>query len=376
MTSELLSKLGANAATNNISWFCSAFNPIATQMEHELTADDIIQRVAPVAGPMLVSGKTRVRYFVPTLLKYALFVATTADKRPGQSGFQRSASHVVSSAWFPFDLDGLTTEQWERILAALDALGAKFVAYSSYGYGAENKPGIRARLLLFMDRSLNPLDWKRTWGTVNERLLFGLVDKQTGHLAQQAGVWATHPKRRDKAFRIEQPGALLSAETLLALVPVSVVHPKNRTLVKAPLQSGTIEPARINAALKWLDPRDYAGWMAVVLGLKAGVMLGHLSEEVGRTLWLAFSEGADESAKAKNDDSRYDPEVLWDKLEPSVAPREALLAGILARARDEAVRCVSEAIRQNRLTPESQHAAEYLGRYHRGVAQQIFQEPV
>lgn len=374
MSRDFLSTAGTDAAIHAVSWFRHAFDPIAADMEAKLTADAIIERVAPKQGPRLVESKMSVPYFVPTLLKYAPFVAETGRKRPGQSGHQRSSSHVIAGAWFALDLDKLTTEDLARIIAKLEASGTKFVVYSSFSYGSEDKPGVQARVLLFMDRSLEPLDWKRAWGVVNKHLLFGVVDKQTGHLAQQEGAWATPPSRRDLAFRHEREGAPLSADALLAKAgpPKSIKRTKHGWSLNAGLRAGVTDPARVAAALAWLDADDYETWMGVGLGLKAGVMLGHLSEDAGRGLWLAFSERADERAKARNDDAKYCPETLWERLEPSAAPREALFASILGRARDQAKGCVETAIRQNTLTPESQRAAEYLGRFHRDTTQQLF----
>ena len=376
MSSDLLSTVGTDAAIHDSAWLRNTYDPLPFKQERGLTADEIIRRVAPEAGPRLVDDKSNVPYFVVTRLKSAPFVAKTAERYPGQSGPQRSASHVVAGSWFAFDLDGLTGDQWSQILARMEASGVKFCAYSSYSHGAEGKPGVRCRVLMFMDRALDPMAWKRAWSVVNKELMSGLVDKQTGHLAQQAGVWATHPNRADQAFRIERDGALLSADKLLALAPAAPLRttaPSGRYKNSA-FSCGLAAPARVAAALAWLDSSDYETWLNVALALKAGTLLERLSDDEGRDLWLAFSERAGEDAKARNDDSRYDPTVLWDQLEPSAAPREALYAAVLGRARDAAVRVVNDAIRQNRTTEQAMQAAEYLGRYHRTLSQELFQE--
>ena len=72
--------------------------------------------------------KARVPYFVCTKMKSAPFVGRTAEKFPGESGLQRSASHVTTGSWFAFDLDGPTTEQWGAISERLEASGARLVA--------------------------------------------------------------------------------------------------------------------------------------------------------------------------------------------------------------------------------------------------------
>lgn len=373
MMTDLISRGAADAPIHDIAWFPGAFEPLPSAMEPCLTADAIIAAVAPESGPRLVADKHMVLYFVPARLRQAPYVGKTAERHPGESGFQRSSSHVVHGSWFAFDLDGLDAAAWARVWDSLATSGAKFAVYSSYSNGAPGKPGVRARVLLFMDRALDPVDWARAWGVVNEHLLLGLADKATGKLYQQAGVWATHPSRASQAFRRVQEGALLSADALLAHAPqvrlrASTTATSTGTI---PPRGGRVSRKRLEQALGWLDSSDYEVWMSTCLGLQAAVRLGHVSDAEGQDLWLAFSDRADESAKARNTDNRYNPEVMWERMVPTAAPLEALFGGLLARARDEATRHIRNALAIGSVTPDGQRAAAYLGAYHPATIEQI-----
>lgn len=371
MPDFFLSTVAVDAPIHDITWFPGFFEPIPSAMEPCLAADAIIAAVAPELGPRLVADKHCVLYFVPARLRQAPYVGKTAERHPGESGFQRSSSHVAHGSWFAFDLDGLDAEAWTRVWESLATSGAKFAAYTSYSHGA--KPGVRVRVVTFVDRPLNPVDWARAWGVVNERLLLGLADKKTGHLAQPAGVWATHPSRASQSFHRVQDGALLSADALLAQVPQA----RSRTSTAA-TSTGTASPRggrvsykRLGQALSWLDPEDYETWTSTCLGLQAAVRLGHVSDTEGQNLWLTFSDRADERFKARNTDNRYNPEVLWARMVPTAAPLEALFGGLLARARDEATRHIRNALAIGSITPDGQRAARYLGQYHPRAIEQI-----
>lgn len=350
-----------------IATFEGTFNPLASTMECDLTADEIIERVAPEDGPMLVEDKARATYFVPAGLRVAPFVGRTAERYPGQSGYQRSSSHVVGGSWFAFDLDGLSEAEWLRIYGRLEASDAQYCAYSSYSRGV--KTGARVRLLLFMDRVLEPQEWKTAWDVVDKHVLDGLADKATARLSQQAGCWATHADRVDMAFRFFGGRRPLSADKLLAKAPRTKPKP-TRTFSG---WTGRREPERVQRALCWLDPNRYDEWVATCLGLKAGVRLGHINEAEGFQLWLAFSDRADASAKANNDATQYDPEAMWDRMEPTAAPPEALFGKLLARARDEAMRHVCGAISSKQSTSRAEEAAHYLGAYHSRAMEGVLQ---
>lgn len=365
---DLLSETPSQSAIHAVTWFRSAFNPLPSHSDANKTAHWIIEALAPADGPRLKPDKGRVAYVVPTLLRVAPYVGKTAEKHPGRAGQQRSTSHVIAGSWFALDLDQLDDQAWQAIQQRLLDSDVLFCAYSSWSYGL--KPGIRVRILLFMDQALAPLEWKQAWVVLNQHLFNSQLDKQTGHLAQQAGVWATHPDRAAQAFRLINGSKLLSADRLLA-VSTPPRRQQSRPPVRYrvnPFAAGLYTPTtpeRIQDALAWLNANDYQIWLEVGLGLKAAVMLGNLNENTALTLWLAFSDQAGDQAKSQNADSRYSPETLWDRLQPDVAPPEALLGKLFAMAREVALSHIRNAVDQGITDPISEQAAAYLGRYHR-----------
>lgn len=356
----LLSSTAPSEQTFAVTFFRGPFATIPSTGEAGLTASQIIDRAAPEDGPMLAEDKAHVPYFVPCMLKVAPFVGKTAERYPGQSGKQRSASHVTAGAWFASDLDGITPENKARILGRLVASGVLFCAYSTYSHGT-NPDEVRMRVLLFLDRALEPLQWADVWHVLNRVFFDGLADVATAKLSQQAGVWATHPARERAAFRVMNRGALLSADALLALVPPKAERPRR----VRPKVSGAAMTGRYADALAMIGADKFAPWMTGLSALKAAALLGELPEDDAAGLWFAFSESGSDTAKAHNDDKRYDPAHLWETWEPTAAPAEGLVGKLFASARDAALSaCRGEVARVGHLTAEGIRAARYLAKYH------------
>jgi len=369
-TRTLLSSTAPSARIFAVTFFRGPFATIPSTEEAGLTASQIIDRTAPEDGPLLAEDKARVPYFVPCALKVAPFVGKTAERYPGQSGKQRSASHVTAGALFPNDFDGITPEDKARILGRLVGSGVLFCAYSTYSHG-KNPDEVRMRVLVFVDRTLEPLQWADVWHVLNRVLFDGLADVATAKLSQQAGVWATHPGREGAAFRVMNRGALLSADALLALVPPKVERPRR----VRPKVSGAALTGRYADALAMTGAESFAPWMTGLSALKAAVLLGELPEDAAAGLWFAFSESGSDAAKTNNDDKRYDPTHLWETWEPTAAPAEGLVGKLFANARDAALSaCRADVARVGHLTAEGLCAARYLAKYHPRAFDQLTTE--
>lgn len=359
-TRTLLSSTAPSARIFAVTFFRGPFATIPSAEYAGQTASQIIDMIAPEDGLRLAEDKAHVPYFGPCLLKDAPYVGKTAERNPGQSGKQRSASHVTAGAWFAFDLDGITHEDKARILGRLVASGVLFCAYSTYSHG-KNPDEVRMRVLLFMDRALEPQQWADVWHVLNRVFFDGLADVATAKLSQQAGVWATHPAREGASFRVMNRGALLSADALLALVPPKAERPQR----VRPKVSGAALNGRYADALAMIGADKFAPWMTGLSALKAGVMLGELPEDDAAGLWFAFSDSGSDAAKAHNDDKRYDPAHLWESWEPTAAPAEGLVGKLFASARDAALSaCRADVARVGHLTDEGLNAARYLAKYH------------
>lgn len=369
-TRTLLSSTAPGARIFAVTFFPGQFATIPSAEYVGQSASQILDMTVPEDGPLLAEDKARVPYFVPCVLKVAPFVGKTAERHPGHSGKQRSASHVTAGAWFAVDLDGKTPEDKAWILGRLVASGVLFCAYSTYSHG-KNPDEVRMRVSLFVDHALEPLQWADVWHVLNRVFFDGLADVATAKLSQQAGVWATHLSREGAAFRIMNRGALLSADALLALVP-----PKAERAQRArPKVSGAALTGRYADALAMTGAESFAPWMTGLSALKAAVLLGELPEEDAAGLWFAFSESGSDAAKAHNHDRRYDPAHLWETWEPTAAPAEALVGKLFANARDAALRaCRTDVARVGHLTDEGLKAARYLAKYHRRTFDELTSE--
>lgn len=363
MTADLKSTVGADATIHSISWLRGPFDPIPTNIEQGLTHRQIIDRIAPAGEPVITDRKDRLNYFVPCALQSAELVGKTRDKSiaAGQKtiGVMRSSGHVAPSSWLAFDLDGLTSEQFEHIRDNLDSAGVTCLAYSTFSHGA--RPGeFRVRVVVFLDRAVPPVEWSGCWRVLNELLLCGLADPQTGKLAQQAGVWAVHPERLEHAFRFYKTGALISADTLLALVPKKP-EPRPRALRKVPTGQ---QVDRYTNALEMLDAGEYSQWMLGLGGLRGAVVVGDLTDDEGAALWFQFSDSGGAETQEHNADGRYSPENLWTWT-PTAAPAPAMVGRLFGAARDAALsKCKADHKAQGRLTDDGLRAAWYLATYH------------
>lgn len=364
---------GKKARIYSLSWFRGPFDATPTNIETGLTVQQIIDRVAPYNEPVITDRKDRLPYLVTCALQGAELVGKTREKAlaAGRTtvGVMRSSSHVSESAWGAYDLDNLTAEQLARVIDNLERARVLYVVYSTFSHGVQPE-SFRVRVLLFMDRAVTPNEWRQCWGVVNNALLEGLADPQTGKLSQQAGVWAVHPERIKSAFRSYKDGALLSADALLALVPPKPETP-HRAFRTVP-DGKQVE--RYADALGMLDASSYSPWMVGLGSLKGAVIEGELTDDEAAALWFQFSDSAGVDAQAHNADPRYNPEHLWVHWNPTAAPAAALKGRLFGAARNAASeRCRADHKAHGRLTAEGLTAAQYLARYHRGVFNELQQ---
>jgi hypothetical protein len=378
MSYPFLSNLRPGARIHTIAWFRGEFSTLPSCIDIGLSPSQINDAVADDSGPTICEDKAKILYFLATDLRVDLYSGKTATRfPPGARGQMRSAAHVIAGSWFAIDLDELTAAIWAAILKKLQAAGLRFCAYSTWSYGLPAKPGIRVRVLLYMDRALAPADWHRAWHVLNQHFFAGLADPKTRYLYQQAGIWATSADRAHLAFRHVGGSHLLSADSLLAAAP----SPPPQALVPSRGWAGltTIGKdnpnvlAQVAQTLYWLDANAYDQWTRTLAGLKALVARSDLSPDTARTLWLRWSASASAAAQTHNDDPRYAPEALWDRWTPTTAPPEALAATLFALARDHAQAVFTAELSQGQLSPHGLQAGRYLATFHRRLYQKLRQ---
>lgn len=324
-----------------------------------LSAGTIIERVAPEDWPRIVTDKRHAPHFITSPLKVAPYVQKTALRfPPGAQGKQRSLSHVTESAWFPFDIDDISPDEKATILSALD--GMVFCAFSTFNHGKEAGK-TRMRVLIFLDRALEPADWTRAWHVVDGALFGGMADKRTTNMQQLAAVWTAHPDREALSFRDVGKGESLSADNLLALAPKP--SPQQAPYIPPRTMTPGAQRGRYAEALQWRDAGNYSIWQSGRMSLVAAVVMGELADAEAGDLWLPWSATAPAARQARNHEARYSPAEMW-KNKPTLTTAPGILIGALFRqACDEAVRCLKLEW-PGHLSPRAVQAATYLRRWH------------
>ena len=297
----------------------------------------LINFIARDDSPILTTEKENAPYIVPCLLKSAALTPNTAAKTGRTTGKQRSAAHMTRASFLVLDIDGVSREQFDKMCDALRANQISFLTYNSFSHGRPDKPGVRARLLVPVDRPLSPVEYPRAWLGFDSLICEGEIaakDSSGKAMYQQQGVWATTPDRAHLAFKIVHRAGIVSADSLIAAAPVRVLTPRSVTYhVFGPGSFGVVERDKITSALTLIDPNDYADWMTVGSCTKA---LENRLGSSARGLWQEFSERGSTDAKAKNDAKQYDPNAVFDALSPSMTA-DAALGTLMALAKKAAV---------------------------------------
>ena len=328
-------------------------------MKSGLTVDMVAAQMCPPA-PFVTADKSNAPYVLPCTLREALLsgktLARAKDRGLSLFGYMRSTTHVTEGRWIKLDLDGIGKDEVRELIGTLDSEDIGYLLYSTFSHGT--KPSNRLRLVIYLDRSLPPTEYKRASQGAAIWLMGASLDSSEGGLHQLAGVFMCHPDNVGKAFRrirISEERYCVSADALLARVPERVkTHTPRATTFPV------VGNSKINPALRWIDANDTGTWVKVGMALKAlepelGVdALGH---------WLEFSESAEDTAKQQNNDSRYNPETMWTSFAPSM-PLEVALAQIFALGRDGAAAAVKEAIQKGELNNRARDAVSYLEQRH------------
>ncbi len=377
--SNLNSTLLPSEWRGDITIFNGFYDTIPEDEKTDMNWALLVESVAPHNGPKPFQSKDAAPYFVPCILREAPYIGKTLERAqregwPSLSGKQRSAAHVSESTWLKFDIDGVGGSLWASVLGKLHALELTFLAYSTWSHGLDEKPGVRARVLLPIDRALGQTDYKQAWHGAAEILFSELLDAtppdrhvildpSAGKLCQQQSVWCTSPDRQHMAFRIVGEGGIASADALMAVAPVvTAKHPQhyfatgglNAALGFAP------DIARISAALPWLDAEDYDAWIKTGITLKA--LAAGIGESNALSIWLEYSERGSEDSKKQNKD-RYSPHDKWETFAPTMPP-DIAASTLFGMARDGALLALEADRGKPALSDRGRAAAKYLAANH------------
>ncbi len=345
-----------------MTMFPGAFNPLPSGEITDIRMLELECVLAAATQPTLLATKEDAPYFVPCRLQNAPLVGKTAKQAVARGlptiGRMRSNSHTTEAGILVFDLDGLEQCQWGPILQRREVEGFALLAYTTHSHGRADKPGLRVRLVMLLDRHVNDADYRRVHGVLNRELLDGLADTTGAKLSQQQAVWVAHPDRAHMAWKVSRPGALVSVDKAFALAPVPVRRVVTPSRVAIP-QNVTAQ--RVHSALSWWDPESYDPWHRALVCLKA--IEATLPAGAARQLAMDFSERASDTAKAQNDKPQYDPGQMFDRLAPSMSA-DAAMGTLCGVARDAAVRVVVAHRGKSEWSPEGIRAVEYLNTHH------------
>ena len=365
MTANIKSAIPLSNCRYSLTQFNGFYDTVPQAEITDVPFSVIVANVAPVDDCLLIEDKDHAPYFVPCELRAAPFTGKTAERAAregwGKIGKQRSGQHVCPSGILKYDLDGITQAVFVAIRAQVEAAEIAHLGYSTHSNGRADKPGVRARLLVPLDRALSQAEYSHAWAGFAE-LMFpdATLDKSAANIHQQQGVWCTSKDRAHLAFRFAGRGAPASADALIQAAPVQIAPKTQRTLSgvnNSDLIAGVSTPPleRLRIALDWLDANDRD--VLVDAGLWLKVLADVYGESVAFDLWIEWSR-----TSAKFDDA--DAAMRWAGFDPYLGT-EAAVGCLLAAARDATVSILKRELNNAELTAHGKKAAIYLAQHHR-----------
>jgi len=280
--------------------------------------DEISGLLCPPEPASLTDKKTG-QYVVPCLLKEAPLVEKTLEAaiRNGTStiGKMRSKSHVTEAAFAMMDVDGLSEEDFLAALEKMKADGITVLDYTTHSYGDPDKPGIRARLAIPIDRAVGIEEYRAVWKGIDNRYFNGAAgraDSSGSNLYQQQGTWCSHPDRVDQAKSWRHDGGVASADFLIELGGgVEPPKPVNASSVKTLVSNnGTYLPSDANKIadkcqqIRLFRDNKGAGQSEPVWRDSLGVTIFCIDGVAFSQEWSSGYPGYDEAETAKKIASR------------------------------------------------------------------------
>jgi len=375
LNNNLASTVRVNEVTVSVTLFKGKLSTLPFKELIGASFGELMEQVVP-EQPQLNTDKDRLTYFVGCALKEAELVGKTREKaikegRP-TSGKQRSANHVTAGKVVKLDFDGIEEATLKAVLAKLKALGLAYALYTTFSHG--DKENIRARLILVLDRDLSPSEYPAAVLALSTLLLGKSLDPTEAYLYQQASGYCAHPTRKHLARRrVQLEGKCISADYLLSQVPARTAKTYSSESASSSKVTA-IDIDKLKDTFRWLDSNSYAEWIKVGNCLKAlepsltAIETAmDMGPEPALKLWLYFSEDACDDKKARNEQSQYDPMVIFDQFKPSMTADAAMgtLMSIAKRHSLEVARAENLATGElSTLTPKGFEAFKHLKKYH------------
>lgn len=334
------SKKLVSEGIGSISMFSCFYETRPCLIRVDIPFAEIVGLVVP-EKPVVKPVKEYVKAFVCSELADAQLIGETLIKalKEGEPtiGKQRSSTHVVSGSWIKFDLDGITQNELKDVKSKLKDKKLGYALYTTHSHGL--KPNIRARVLLFLDRSLKSKDYQIATLEAAKWLLGKSLDKSDANLSQQQAVYCAHPERVQWARKtVHLEGFCIDVDELLKDAPKQKTNSYNIKLLSSEMLLDS-EKERIKNALTWIDPNTYDSWVKVCMCLKA--LEAKLGSEA-LDIWIRFSNQAVEVNKQKNEMQQYDPEIMFNRMSPTMTS-EAAIGTLLGMAKEDVLNILYKA---------------------------------
>lgn len=174
--------------------------------------------------PDIIEDKQLSEYFIPCQLKEARLVKKTLEAaiKNGQptTGKMRSKQHVTEASMLVMDVDGMCETDFIVGLNKMAHDGLTFFAYTTHSHGNPDKPGMRVRVVIPVDRPLTLEEYAMAWHGFDQLYWqgeAGKADASGANLYQQQGTRCCHPSRIDQTQSWRNDGGVASADALIEI---------------------------------------------------------------------------------------------------------------------------------------------------------------
>ena len=158
----LLSKQMLDEWSASLTMFNGFTNTRPDKEYLNVSWEDFKKWICP-ESPLLLTDKKQGQFFIACILKEAPLVGNTLKMALSTGtatvGKMRSKGHVTETTLLVIDIDGLSEAEFQAVLDRLKADGISYLAYSTFSHGNPAKPGIRARLVIPLDKAINVDDY-------------------------------------------------------------------------------------------------------------------------------------------------------------------------------------------------------------------------
>ncbi len=274
-TDPILSDIPLTEWRGSVTTFAGISNTRPARELKDAIWTDISKQLSP-GRPLILSEKKDGVFAVPCLLKDAPLTGNTLAIAKFKGfpviGKMRSKDHVTEATFLMADVDGIPEAALMSSLELLRKEGITYVAYTTFSHGSTEKPGMRVRLIIPIDRPVTPEEYSSAWHGLDKRFLAGEVSKKDSsgaRMYQAQGAWCCHPSRIQQANSWHHNAGIASADALIA-IGQAVYPPVNITTQETDEDTPEqiLPTSIILALLAWIEADlPYMDWLKVLMAI-------------------------------------------------------------------------------------------------------------